>query len=182
MQITHPLQAGVSRPMDQALVSVEERVVESKVRARRRRIVRSVLLLLTTSVMLCGFVFWQRDSTLITKSLQAIDPSMSELQKKIDLLGRLPAVMPGPDGVMESYSSSADRFYAMNSGKPTIVAVSSLVPIVLGQDGRCVIIYDQGKVYSEWMSQRRFEAAMQTQWAATKAFEKERHDRPPVLP
>ena len=183
MQITHPLQAAVSRPTDQTIASVEERVVESKVVARRRQVLRTGLLLLTTSVMLCGFITWRRDCLRIDISRQAMERPLSALQKRIDELGRLPAVVPEfEDSLIESYASSADRFYAMNSSKPTIVAISNLVPVFMGQDGRCVIIYDQGKVYSEWMPRRRFETAMEVQWAATRAFEKMQHDRPPVLP
>jgi len=184
MQISHPLQAGVNRPMDQALASVEERVVESKVHARRQRIIRSALLLLTTSAMLCGFVTWRRDCFRIDLSLQSIERGpMIALQKKIDELGQIPAVVPGlEESLIESYAGTADRFYAMNSSKPTIVGVSSLIPVFMGQDGRCVIIYDQGKVYTEWMPRRKFEAAMQAQWDAIKAFEQQRRNHPPELP
>lgn len=183
MQLSHPLQAGVSRPLDQPFVSVEERIVESKARARRRWIIRTALLLLTTSAMLFGLVTWRRDSMRITGSLQAIERPIAALQIKIDQLGRLPAILPEFEGsLIESYAGAADRFYAINSSKPSIVAVSGRIPVILGEDGRCVIIYDRGKVYSEWMKQGRFEAAMQSQWDLIQAFEQQRRSRPPALP
>src|SRR5688500_8428050 len=160
MQLTQPISAGASRPLGHAFTSVEERVVESKVRARRRRVIRTVLLLFTTSAILCGFVTWRRDSMTIDSWLQTVNGPMVALQKKIDQLGRLPAAQPEFEGAIESYANAADRFYAMQSSKPVIVAISPSVPLILRENGRCVIMYDRGKVYSDFMPRRQFEAAV----------------------
>jgi len=80
------------------------------------------------------------------------------------------------------YASDADRFYASQSAKPVIIAVTQPFQFLLASSGRGVVIYEQGKIEVKWMTNSEFEEAWQTQEAEIKAFEHQRRSRPPNLP
>ena len=183
MQMIQPLQADAGR-LPKPVVSVDERIVESKVRARRRQVFRTIILLGLSAAMLCGFVIWRRDSLLVKSALENAEKEpVSALQAKIDALGLLPASIPETHrGSLQSYAGDADRFYAMNADEPVIVGVSSPVTLILRPNGRYVIIYDKGKVHAEWLSLRDYDKAVEAQMARMKLFEDKRQARPPVLP
>ncbi len=182
MQIIHSLPAGANR-LPKPDISVEERVVESKVRARRHQVIRTGLLLGLTAVMLFVFISWRTDRMREAAAVRSTDIPVQALQKTIDELGRLPATLTGAQrGPLQSYASDADRFYAMHADGPVIIGTTSAVSLILHHNGRCVIIYDKGKVHAEWMSHGEYNDAAQRQVDAMKAFEEQRQARPPQLP
>lgn len=182
MQISHPLHAGVRQASASADIGVA-RMLESKARARRWWAIRSTILLAASAVGLCVFVTWRRDCLTIQALLQNVRQPVAVLQSRVDELGALPAVLPADlSRVFPSYADSADRFFAAKSGGPAIVAAGPIVRLILRKDGRYIVVYDHGKLSSEWASMPQFDARIRDQIERTRLFEQERQSRPPELP
>jgi hypothetical protein len=158
-----------------------ERAVGSKFNARRRRVIRSTATLLFTAVVLCLFVIWGRDRSTSAAVLKSVDPAVNDLRQRMRTLGALPASLPEL-GIKLPYASNAERFYAMNSKDPVIIAYTSPVNLLLRQNGRAVIVYQNGKIWSEWLSEGEFLKRLQAQQKSMEAFEASVRSRPPELP
>lgn len=185
MQMIHPIQVDLPRPA-RPVVSIEQRAVQSKARARQRQLLRTLLALTVTAIGLFAVVTWQRDSINLEIREKLMQPPMLELQARLDELGFLPASPPavGPDeeSPLASYAGYSERFYAVRTGGPAIIAVSHPLTLILRSNGRYVIVYQDGKLHTEWMTERELRTAMAEQLERIKQFEAELHSRPPDLP
>jgi hypothetical protein len=160
---------------------LDERALASRVRARRRWIIQTALFLFGTAVLLVLVVVWRRDSVNVAALLLHLEEPVAALQARTDELGMLPAAIPEPhQDRIASYAGDAERFYAAQTSDPVIVGVSRPIRLMLGEDGRAVILFERGQLRIEWMPTSRFIAAMEAQLEAMRALDEQR--RPPQLP
>jgi len=160
-----------------------QQILARKVKTRRRWAFRTVLILAISAVLLCLLVMWRRDETAKTGQLQSLAELAATLQAQVNELGRLPAIIPEPSlHNLDFYASDADRFYASRVSQPVIIAGTQPIHLLLTEDGRAVIIYQQGKIGAKWMTASEFEKAWDTQEAKITAFEQERKSSLPNLP
>jgi hypothetical protein len=165
------------------------RLVEQQVRARRRWVFRSLALLTLTSVGLFLTVIWQRDRLDAENAVQRMGRSgdvtrpVGQLEAAIKNLGLLPAVLPQQEESGRfTYASYQERFFAIRTGGPAIIAASTEVRLILRPNGRAVIVYDHGKVRSEWLTSSEFNRKVNEQNDRIAAFETELRARPLELP
>jgi len=180
MHTVHPVRMESSPSVSHTNMMMDDRISASKTRARKRWIIRTGLLLIITFVLLFVVVTWRRDQMNVEISLRTLDEPMAALQAKINELGRLPKYVPGFESAY--YATDAERHFAMSSAEPTIIYVTPKTELILHQDGRGVIIYQQGKLIPKWMSSSEFFSAWNHQQQSMKKFEKERFSKPPVIP
>lgn len=177
------LPIGASRAHPLAGMSMDERVVASRARARRQWVFRSLLLLSVTAGALILMIIWKRDESVIRMLLRSLEKPAEAMQVHVNRIGLLPATLPEADKVnIAYYASYADRFYAQQADQPVIVAAGPTVRLALQTDGRCVILYDQGRISTAWMSLKEFHSRMVAQMQASEAFERQRRASPPELP
>jgi hypothetical protein len=138
-------------------------------------------MLCLTAVVLCLFVIWGRDQSTASAILKLLEPAVKDLGERRNALGVLPASLPQL-GIKVPYASNAERFYAMNSKEPVIIAYTAPVNQLLRQNGRGIIIYQNGKVWSEWISEGEFLRRLHAQQRSMEAFEASVRSRPPELP
>jgi hypothetical protein len=134
-----------------------------------------------TAVVLCLFVIWGRDRSTTSSVLKSLDPAIKDLRERMRSLGMLPASLPEL-GIRVAYASNAERFYAMNSTDAVIIGYTAPVNLLLRQNGRGVIVYQKGKVWSEWVPEGEFLRRLQAQQKNMEAFEASVRARPPELP
>lgn len=181
MPMIHELEVDARRPASEANETLDQRILSSKARTRRRWAIRTALMLLVSAAVLCLFVMWRRDQAAVETFTRSLVPTLAALQGRIDALGWLPAVPPKLQPGY-SYVSDGERFFAMSVPEPVIIGASPPLSLFLQADGRLVIIYESGKVRSQWLTLAEFESALLKQQDRMKAFEQERDSRPPVLP
>jgi hypothetical protein len=185
MQMIHPIPVELARPA-RPTVSIEQRAVESKVRARQRQLLRTLLALTAAAIGLFTFVTWRRDTINLEVRARAVQAPMLELQARFDELGFLPSapppVEPDEESPLASYAGYAERFFAVRTGGPAIIAVSHPITLILRSNGRYAIIYQDGKLHSQFMTDRELRTAMADQLERMKKFEAEVHAAPPALP
>ena len=185
MPMIDELRVGTNRPARDTGGIVDQRVVESRIRARRRWVLRTTLMLVLTAGILCLLVMWRRDETTVASCLALLDAPVSALQRSVEKYGWLPAGLPEPAAAaLEGgyYASNIERFYAMNTSEPVIIAFGRSVPLILGRDGRGVIEYHQGKVSRKWLSLTGFQRAWLKQEEQMRAFQEKVKSGPPPLP
>lgn len=176
----HELQAGVPRPFGDAGGSRDERVLAARARARRRWVIRTALLLLLTAATLVILVMLRRDRMAMAEQLGRLELARSALQEKIKTFGTLPSAVPELKHCY--YASNEERFYAMNTQEPVIIAYTPMVPLLLRSNGRAVLIAENGKVHAEWRPESEFRSAWWSQQERIAAFEEKLRARPPELP
>ena len=166
------------------------RLLEQQMRARRRWVFRSLAFLTLTSAVLVLLVIWQRDRleadrvvALMGRSGDVTRP-VGQIEASIRNLGLLPATLPRQDeeGVRFTYASYPERFFAIRTGGPAIIAASVEVNLILRPGGRAVVLYDHGKIRSEWMSSSEFAVAVSRQNERIAEFEQQLRAKPPELP
>ncbi|MEP0844703.1 MAG: hypothetical protein HRF43_18550 [Phycisphaerae bacterium] len=162
--------------------NMDERIFASRVRARRRWIVRTGSLLLVSGVLLALLVVWRRDTQTIAVLMRMTRGSAAGVQAHLDRTGLLPPALPGDEANNFIYASYADRFYAQHANRPVIIAATRSIGLLLRPNGRCVITLEGDKVRSEWMTDTAFSAAYKAQLHRAAQFEQERSSRPPQLP
>ena len=113
---------------------------------------------------------------------------MKELQDKTNSLGVVPAYVPRPSPIGQArfgfaHTFSADeRQFAIDSGKPCIIAYTQRVRLLLHRDGRCVIYHEKGQISAVWITEGDFVKRMLQQDQLMEEFQAERRSRPVELP
>ncbi len=183
-QVIQGVPLGGSRPSSLVEDDLDNYIHVRRARSHRRWVIRASLSLVLTAAILCIVVIVRRDQMTVTTDMAALANAQKALQVKIDAWGRLPAaraVLPElPKG--HFYIDDSERFYAMHATEPVIVAAAPQTLLTLRSDGHCVIIYEQQKVRTEWMTRADFVAARRTQLNRLKAFRALRRSIPPDLP
>ncbi len=183
MQMIQPLQAGAARSIPTPVPAPQQRLVESRIRARQQKILRTALLLLFSAALICVLVVYRSDSARLAISQRNLDGTVRALQSRIDELGWLPGTLTEEEAKgIQSYAGYADRSYAHRSGQPVIIAVSYHVSLLLRPNGRHVVIYDLGRLRTQWMTDSEFAAAVREQADQMRAYEQRLRNRPPELP
>lgn len=162
--------------------NMDDRVSAIRVRARRQRIMRTAALLLITGALLALTVIWRRDTQTISLIMRTTQSTATAIQAHVDRTGLLPATVPGPETQAYSYASYPVRFYAEHSGERVILANTAPIPLLLHPNGRAAIIYEKGRVRTEWMGATEFSEAYKAQIRNNAEFERQHSSRPPVLP
>ncbi len=180
MQMTQPLPLGtVGRQMPGG---IDQRVEESRARARRRWIFRTSAFLFLTSILLVLLVLWRRDSMQVQVATSSMYRPCKAIQARVNELGVLPAVVEEDLGRGVLYAGDTERFYAVNAGRPAIVAAGPIIDLILHRNGRCVILYDQGRLSVRWMTTPEYAQAVERQRHDMQAFYDARRARPPQVP
>jgi len=170
-------------PLGDVEASPGPQVPAYKVRTQRLWVFRTVLILSLFAVLICYIVMWRRDKLTMSSQLRSLAEPVAALQAQVAELGRLPASKPELSGqTLAFYASDADRFYASQVTEPVIIATTHPVHLLLTEDGRGVIIYQQGKIETKWMTASEYEKAWGSQEAKIEAFEQQRKLRPLNLP
>ncbi|MCK4658432.1 MAG: hypothetical protein KAV82_02830 [Phycisphaerae bacterium] len=129
----------------------------------RRGLLRGVLLLVVVGVVYAVAVVWHRDTVRIRAAVQKLEFVQRALQARVDADGRLPMKMPktDPEGnplPVKSFTYlTADDIRALREHEgAAMVVYSTPVGAGLKQDGRAVIIYEQGKCRVRWFTMPEF--------------------------
>ena len=162
--------------------SMDDRAIISRARARRHWVARTGLILGATGLLLMALVTWRRDAESVALSMRITQRGVTALQAHLDATGLLPSELPSVDPTRYVYATYADRFYAQRTSRPVIIAASAPLSLILRSNGRCVIIYENGKVHAEWLTLAQFGNAFDAQLADAAAFERQRQGRIPQLP
>jgi len=160
-----------------------QQVLTRQIQTRRLWIFRTVVILSISAVFLCFLVMWRRDQLTVTLQVQSLEKPAAILQTRIDELGRLPAfVREFSECNLAFYVSDIERDYAIQASGPVIIAATPPIELLLSENGRAVVIYQQGKVKPTWMTVSQYDKDRQEQVVAIQAFEQKRKLQPPVLP
>jgi hypothetical protein len=177
------LQADAVSPSPPSSLPIDQRVTRSKARTRKHSILRTALLLLVTALVICFSLIWRAETARVRAIQASLDAPISAIQARFDELGFLPATLDAQSlRTFESYAGYSDRFYAINSGEPAIIATTGSVPLLLRPNGRYVVVFHHGKLHTEWLTTAQYRDAMQNQLDSMHAFEERLRSRPPELP
>ncbi len=176
-----------SRPkpahLNASSTSVGDTVLQSRVRQRRQWVFRTTAMLAVTAVLLSFLVTWRRDEMAVQESLRLLAGPAAQLQAHLDTWGHLPGDLPEPvSSDVTLFLSSSDRYFASQTAEPMFIAYSPEVMLHLKEDGRATIVYEKGKIRTQWMTSAEFREQSEAQNARMQAFEQERRARPPELP
>lgn len=170
-------------PVRNAATLPDKRAMAHRMQTRRLWVFRSVMILSISAVLLCFLVMWRRDKLTVAGWLRALAKPVATLQAQVDDLGRLPASeLELAENSLEFYASDADRYYASQVTQPVIIAYTYPIQRLMSENGRVVVIYDQGKIETQWMTASHFNGVWEAQEAAIEAFEQHRRRRLPHLP
>ncbi len=162
---------------------VGAKLLANRARQRRQWVFRSTAMLAGIAILLSFLVTWRRDEMAADESLRLLAAPVAQLQAHLDAWGHLPAEIPEPArGSVELLLSAADRYYADQTSDMVLIGHTPPVMLHLKENGRGVILYQQGKVRAEWMTTAEFRDRSARQMARMRAFEQERRARPPELP
>jgi len=165
-----------------------ERLPASRTQAKRWWAIRSSSILVFAAVGLCLFVIWNRDRNTVTLYMKMMEPVVKELQDKTTSLGVIPAHIPEPPPIGRarvafSYTFAAEeRYFAIRSDEPCIIAHTAPVPRFLLQKGRGVIIYHKGSVSAAWLTESEFSRRWEQQRRRLEEFQAQMRSRPVELP
>ena len=184
MPTIHEVKAGTPGRIGGPKGIVDRLAQESKARTRRRLIVRTGAWLAITAVAGFFIVVWQRNTRSIDTVVNQLKTPATAIEKSVNEYGWLPALPPRTEQAKLQYycNREAERAYAMNSGRPTIIGYTDQLHMVLRGRGRGVLIYDNGQVYPKWLSQPEVRRDWRRQTQAREQFEEDRRTRPPELP
>ncbi|UCD28931.1 MAG: hypothetical protein JSV03_00150 [Planctomycetota bacterium] len=180
MPLVQQLHVETRRPTLHAKETMDQSLPVNKRRARRRWIIRTGLMLSLTAFLLFFFVTWRRDQLGIDASLRSLDLPVTILQNKIDTLGWLPTTLPELGN--NYYASDAERYFAMNTTEPVIIATTKPTHLILREDGLCAITYHKGKISSKWIPLSEFRLIWHSQERKMEEFEEKQHSKPPIIP
>lgn len=159
-----------------------------KVRAKRRWALRSSTSLVLAAIILCVFIVWNRDRNTVKQYLRLMEPVVRDLQRRTDSLGVVPAQIPDPQATGRStiaflYKFGPDeRYFAINTPEPSIIAYTPVIRLLLGGDGRCAIIHEKGKIRCEWLKENGFVSQWDRQRHRMEEFQAQLRSRPVELP
>jgi len=149
---------------------------------RRQWVIRTSLVLILSSAALIFLVILRADQAVINSILISLAKPTAALQAEVDELGQLPATLPGDYRIPVAYANSLVREYAKHTTQPVIVAQTWLAQPVLRGNGRGVIIYENHRVHSAWLTSQEFQEMLQAQEAAIKKWDEQRRSISPELP
>lgn len=182
--------AFIPRPMPPSMdprrgdqLSPQQRALIRQMQSRKQWVFRMVAVLTVIAVCLCFLVMLRRDQLTVTLQVHELEKPVAALQARIDELGRLPAYVSELDkSKLGFYVSDSDRDYAIQASGQVIIAAKLPIELLLSENGRAVVIYENGKVKATWMTVSQYDEASAGQEVAVKEFEKQRKLRLPVLP
>ncbi len=173
--------SNAPRPQAYRHGSLSDPILATRSRARRRWAARTAVLLVVSGIALILMVLWRRDVTTKNSWLRSAERSATAIQAHFDETGLLPAALPEAS-LKYQYASYYDRFYAERVSRPVIIAISPVVSLNLLPDGRSVIIFENGKLRSAWMTTGKFHHVYMAQIRDQDRFEQERRAQLPQLP
>ena len=144
MPMIQGLQVSAPRSYPEPDGSIGDRALASRARARRRWVIHSALTLLLTAATLCIVVAWRRDRATVDQQLRALEPAVAAFRQNIRTYKRLPhnSLLPKIDNCQ--YPRDEERYYAINTAKPAIVAWTKRpVHLMLRSNGYAVIVYEK---------------------------------------
>jgi hypothetical protein len=147
-------------------------------------VVRTGTWLVLTAIAGFFIIVWQRNTRSIDDIVNRLRAPAAAIEKSVSKYGWLPASPPEVTGLrLQHYcNSEAERAYYMNAGRPTIIAFTGQLHMVLRGRGRGVLIYDNGQVRPKWLREPEFRRDWIQQLQARERFEEARRSRPPELP
>jgi len=180
------IQVGVGPPSARLKVDARQQAAAGKLRRRRRWILISLAQFVILGLVVTLVLAWQRDQRTLHVTLGRLDKPMTALQESVDRWQTLPATLPVGARYL-AYANDADRFYAMNTSDPVIIAFTQPVDMTLKQDIRGVLIFQRdeqgrGRITRESMSTAEFFRRWTTQERTIREWEKERLAQPLELP
>lgn len=127
--------------------------------AEKRRLLRLLILLALVGASLTLVVLWQRDTTVIRKSIERLEPYRRTLQAELDRSQRLPLAFPktepGGKPLPEKsfvYLEPDTIRYLRDYEGPVLLGFSMPMSAALRADGRGVLWCDRGRCEVRWMS------------------------------
>jgi len=141
-----------------------ERAEEIRLRHRKRRLVRTVAVLVLTGLGISLFVTLRNDYRLRHRVQDQLVERARRLQETLDRLGKLPppplsisATRAADQTVSIRYADDATLRYATQSSLPVMVAWSDEHKSVLLANGRAVIVCRDRKLAVEWLTEEQFQ-------------------------
>lgn len=179
LQIAPQAGSAKARSLDQELVIM----ANNRSKTRRRFIFRAVASLSLSAVVLVLLVCMRRDRLTISDNVRSLERPVAALQAQIDSLGQLPSTIPAvPDRLGLAYANDTVREYAREATGPVLIGNAATQPLILGDDGHAVLIYEAGKVRCEWWARSRFVNEWLAQSARIREWDLHRQAAPPQLP
>lgn len=178
MFMIHEWNPASPRRVPTVVASVGERAATIRVRQRRRWVLRSLFMTTLTAVLLCVLVAWKRDHMTTEAGMRRLEEPVAQLQARIDRLNQIPVTLPP----LAYRASDQLRHFAMSTDDPVMLAASEPIQLLLAEDGCCVIVYERGKVRSEWMTLSQFRDAWKAEDQKLHAYNEKRRAEVPALP
>jgi len=164
-------------------VTMDQRVVASRARARRRWVFQTILTLSITAILLCFLVVYRRDQLTIADQVRSMDDFTVKLQEQVKAFEWLPGRPPQwKHGNLGYYASDAERRFARETSDSVIVAAGQLVPLLFKEGGRVVVSIQKGKIECRWMSGTEFRQKWAAQQDKLEKFEESRRAKPIEIP
>lgn len=175
---------AVPDDMGESTAMVDQLVLASKAKARRRWMIRSGLMLTVTAVIGFAVVVMDRNNRTRQSFLDQIKVPAAALESSLAMLGDLPAVIPqhAHVDILRYDAPDSLRAYATSTTEPTIIGYTAPITLIIQPAGRAVLLYHAGKIERRWMNERDFRLAIIAQHERLEAYDSERSARPPNLP
>lgn len=158
-------------------------IATPRLHARRKWIVRASLSLSISALVLVFLVIVRRDKMTIDECMRSMARPVGTLQAQVDSLGRLPASIPESSKTLGlRYADDLVRHYAQQAGEPVIIASSPAIPLILRDNGRGVILIQDGRVWQEWWTASEFSKQERAQEARLRSWDRQRRALLPQLP
>lgn len=155
----------------------------NRARARQRWIVRATLSLVLSAALLFLIVCVQRDRMAISESIASVDRPVAALQTQVEQLGQLPAAVPDIAGrAAFVYAPDEVRRYARDAEGAVIVGTSATQHLILRSDGNAVVIYEGGRLRTEWWTRARLARELHAQEVRINKWDRQLRSQPPRLP
>jgi hypothetical protein len=162
---------------------IDKRVSDNRALARRRWVFRMASFVSITAVILCFIVAWRRDAMVVDIHVRELSKPVESLQATFAEIGRLPAEVPELRNMrLAYYASDAERYYALHTDEPVILAALPTTSLLIWEDGRAIILYHQGEFRAEWMPGSTYGPKRWQQEQAVETFQRERSEQPIILP
>lgn len=138
----------------------------------RSRLARSLLLLTIAAVVLCVLVVWQRDGRRVDAARRRIRSAFAPVARYLDDHGTLPIDFPYPNGDPAPHTSEAFTYvepgvirWAVRDPEPVVIGYGRLKGLIASPDGHAVMMYHNGRLWTDWLTPDELEDRLAEQRA-----------------
>lgn len=168
---------------------VRLRAAKGRAHRRRRRVFRSILLLMAMAIGLCVLVIWHRNSVRLGQATGVFEGHLAGLIETFETTGTLPlSYPPGRPGQPPippqefTYIDEDMVRYLRDWEEPFIIAYTQRIRQIFGPDLRVVAVKEGGRIELREWPLDRFNRDLADQQSKTEQALEEARKAPPRLP